>query len=159
MTDEPIVQDTATITPAGRNRWRFENGAAVVAFEGVDTIYAISALPENVKTHLMFAGIVATLGRSDDREGDYAKLVSGDIRERKPPVVKVDNWRLAIALAMVDFTKKMPSPMTLDAAKVKASAFDAAQVRAKKTDPKVVTHYNKLAGVTVGFAELLDDAA
>jgi hypothetical protein len=126
--------------------------------DGTEQAFDLTKLPQNVIDHTSFIGFSVILGRSKDRDATYASLVAGNITTRKPAgpkVVKLSDWRLAIASAMVDATKKAEFPLTLDAAKAKAIDLTTEQVRALKTDAGVIKHYNKAKGIVGGLSALL----
>jgi hypothetical protein len=85
-----------------------------------------------------------------------AVMVRGELPLRKPAVKGLDDWRMAIAHAIVEQTKKTATPVLLDAAKVQAAAVTRAQLAAAKGDPTVVKHWRRLTGApTASVLEML----
>jgi hypothetical protein len=144
-----------------RNRWSFDHttGTATVVYpSGNGDFFDFGALPEAATRHILAVGFKIVVGGADDMHEAYGRLLAGQITTRKPaaPGPKLNDWRLAIANAMVDATKKLPEPLSLDDAKNRAAALSKDQVRAAKTDTAIVKAYNKLTGAApVSVASLL----
>lgn len=153
-TDEALIGDELAVTLARAPRRRgIVNGAAgtvMVLEQGNDAgpVFAVAGLPKVSLEYLVALGLWTVLGRAEDMRAAYAKLEAGDVPRYQPRELKLSNWRLAIAHALVDVTKKTPDPLTLDAAKIVAAGLPADTVRAYKVDGVVIKHYNRLQGVT-----------
>lgn len=164
--DDQASGDTQTTAPASAkkelSRWVVEGSIATVTDpDGNSNSFNLAALPQSVIDHLFLVGFKLVVGRADDRTKMFKALEAGELTIRKPAgpkELKLSPWRLAIAHAMVEATKKTDAPLTLDAAKEKASALTKEQVAPAKTDALVVKHFNKLNGAAPnggGLAGLL----
>ena len=160
-TENPVV----TAQPILRRRWSFgaDFMSAVVAEPHGEVVsvatFDMTTLPPLAYAHVAAFGVSVLCGRADDPAREFARRVSGAAAAAKPKAPpKVNYWRQAIALALVDATKKSESPLTLDAATISATGMTVAHVKEAKNDPKVVTHYRKLAGITSSVAGLLASA-
>jgi len=117
-----------------------ENGAST---------YHVDALPEPVKRWATMQGVWTFMRMSDDPDAAFARLQSGNLPkqrtgEKKPP--KPNTWRLAMAHAMVEKTRKSDSPMTLDAALDRVRATSRADLVKAKLAPLVIKHFHRLNG-------------
>lgn len=168
--NEPLAppQETSTTTEK-KSRRRFGFGddyMSVIVREpsqdgqsvGVSTfdLSGVSVSNEVAYKHLAAFGASVLLGRSDDMQAEFLRIVSGKAAERKVSVAKpkVPNfWRQAIALAYVDATKKAANgQMTLEAATEKANGLERSVLMRLKGDPAVIKHHNKLTGATQGYS-------
>ena len=114
-----------------------ENGAS---------IYHVDALPEPVKRYLMMTGAWTFMRMANDPDAAFARLQSGSLpkqRGEKAPK-KPNAWRLAIAHAMVEDTKKSDDPLTLDRALERARAVDRSALVKAKVHPLVIKHFHRL---------------
>lgn len=132
-----------TTAPAKIRRHSFidqANGSVTV--EGLE--YHLEGIPPHVVTWLALDGLrgVILTGGNDAID----KLRNGKTPGRVKVEKELDPWRLASAHAIVEHTKKLPEPVSLDAAKVKATNMSREQLAAAKTDPLVVKHWRKVTG-------------
>lgn len=116
-------------------------------------LYNLSDLPADVVTGLSLKGLSNELRGGKTEAEAFASLKSGNVPVRAPKAeAGLDAWRMACAHAAVEATKKSDAPLTLEAAKEKAAAFDRAKLSAAKKDPLVVKHYARLSGSGDGIA-------
>jgi hypothetical protein len=134
-------------------------GTVSVYLAGLDApmaVYTLAGMPRPAADHLAALGLWACLSRSENMDATYARLKAGDVPKPRTKELKLPAWRMAIALALVDATKKAPEPLTLDAAKAKAAELPRETVAAYKLDPAVIKHYHKLQGTApAGVAALV----
>lgn len=147
-----------------RRRWSFSDNFGIVFMaeppvspgtEGTTQQFDISNLPEACYAYVAAFGVSVLLGRSDDVTATFATLVSGEAAKPKPKAEKKvapNFWRQAIANTYVDITKKLPNPMTLEAATIKANGLERSILMRLKGDPAVIRHHNKLTGATQGYS-------
>lgn len=118
--------------------------------------FAITDMPRATIDYCVLAGAWALMRGSDDPAAGYARLKAADLPKPRggERAVKLDPWRVAIAHALVEHTKKSETPLSLDAATAKAGGFNRAQLLAAKKDPVVVKHFHRLAGTSASASVL-----
>ena len=136
MSDTPehmaTVSTPAAALPRASNM-KIDVTAGTVTRDG--TVYSIDSLPAQVQRTLALHGLrykLTTGATLDD-------LRAGQVRK-----VRASPWHEAVALAIVEKTKKLPVPQTIEQARVTARQHTDAQHKSAKTDPVVVKHYLKL---------------
>lgn len=162
--DNQPLAETQTVEKKHRRRWSFSDNFGIVFMaeppiapntEGTSQQFDISNLPEACYAYVAAFGVSVLLGRSDDVTATFATLVSGEAAKPKPKAEKKvapNFWRQAIANTYVDITKKLPNPMTLEAATIKANGLERSVLMRLKGDPAVIRHHNKLTGATQGYS-------
>lgn len=122
--------------------------------------FSTAGLAQAAKDHFALAGMWGYLRGQPDVAAAHKKLVEGHVPAPRQASAepKLSDWRQAIALALVEATKKAPEPLTLDQAKAKAAAVSRDNLTKAKTDPVVVKHYNKITGKSAdaGVLSLFD---
>ena len=113
--------------------------------DGSVETYDAHAVHNDSAHALKMVGLRDAMRTSTDRPKTYAALQAGTFGVRAPAGPKdLDPWRMAIAHAVVEETKKSDVPLTLDQAKEKAAAVTRDQLVVAKRSPLVVKHYAKL---------------
>lgn len=143
-TAEPVVG-----AASGRRRWRVcGDDLSIMDGDAVIHSFDLSRLPPEATLHARSLGVSVILGRQkpEDVVSTFEKMVAGDIPRQREKVLRLDNWRLAIAQAASIATRKTYAPIDLEAAKERAAKLTADQVRVRKTDPAVVKQYNAIIG-------------
>lgn len=168
-TQDVIEVEAKVKTP--RRQWSHNADFSVITMteSGNPVNFYPSELPAVAISYLTFIGLSTYLSRTDDVVRPMKRLQAGErLGERGKPgsdraPKPVDMWRQAIALALVDATKKAPAgQMTHEVATSRAVAMDKDKVKAMKLDGAVVKHFNKLSGGTIGYsvaAVLAEEAA
>lgn len=152
-----IPEPEAMVTSRVNRRWRFDadTNEAVSSFGGVDEHrFSLGDLPNPSIRHCAYIGFTILIGRAADGAAAYAKMMDGDV-SRKAKSPKVDNWRLAIAHAIVDATLNSKAPLTLEDAAARVAELTKEEVKSAKMNPHVVTHYNRLTGSNVSIEDFL----
>jgi hypothetical protein len=147
-----------------RRRWGFdpENAKASVFDPTANETreFSLAALPNDVVKRLAFLGFSALVSKADDMEAAYNSLLEGKIGQRGNGTgVKKDRpldfKRHAIALSIVDATKKTAEPLTIEQAIAKVRGFGAATVKAFMLNTTVIKHFNRLSGNDGDISKLL----
>jgi len=151
----PTANDNPPAEPAVKREWSHNDDFTVATLtEGeVGQTFDLSKLPANSIAYLAYRGF--TVAGAKDANATFAKLMTGERLGVRGTAAtpKVNHWHEAIALAIVDATKKAPSGQkTIEAARemVTGMSKDKDKIKQMKLDPKVVTHFNKLTGGMVG---------
>jgi len=170
LPDSDIVQETPSdetnvvsltgnkvdeLPPAAKRSWSHNDDFTVATMKEGDVTqsYDLRELPEKSAAYLRFIGMTTFCSRSDDVAKSFTRLMAGERLgvKGKAASVKVNNWHEAIALGIVDATKKAPAGQkTIEDARLTVAAMDKETIARLKLDPKVVTHFNKLTGGTTG---------
>lgn len=122
--------------------------------------FSAAGLSQAAKDHFALAGMWGYLRGQPDVAAAHKRLVEGHVPAPRQASAepKLSDWRQAIAMALVEATKKAPEPLTLDQAKAKAAAISRDNLIKAKTDPVVVKYFNKITGkqADAGVLGLLD---
>ncbi len=108
---------------------------------------------------LKMVGLRHAMSTSIDRAKTYAALQAGTFGVRAPAAAKaLDVKRQAIALGLVDKTRKSDKPMSLGGAEAIARSLDRKHVEDALLDPLANKHLLRLTGKT-GLDALLSTTA
>lgn len=148
--DSMEENDTGAAPEKVRRKWHMDAATRILTMtepNGSKSTYPLANLPAASLDHATSIGLILLLGRADNPDVAFEKLERGEFRvAAEPKAPKVNEWRLAIAHALVDATKKSDAPLTLDQAKERAAVLNVQQVGAQKTDLTVIKHYHKIRG-------------
>lgn len=159
-TENTTTEVTATAAP--RRKWRFASDTRILTMlepNGSSSTFPLSSLPPASLYYVTQIGLKSLLINADNADTAFAELEAGKFPQPSTATAKpkpVNEWRQAIAAALVDATKKSETPLALADAQAKAATLDVAAVNGMKTDPAVIKFYHRLRGTTpVGVASLL----
>lgn len=147
---EAVAEAVAPKVTAPRRRGSYDTAAMSVTVtepEVADVVYGYADLPESVKNHLALHGLWMYLRAAESPAGAFAELLKGVVVAAKvagEKVAELSPWKLAVAHAFVEITKKLPTPMTLETATEKAGLLDRAQLAKLRMDPVVIKQHTKL---------------
>ncbi len=135
--------------PTSRDRWKRDGDLLrrIRPDGGIAAVFNMSLLPFAATDYLSQMGLVAVLSRSETPNETFKGLCDGSFPRNRGAVekkTKVSDWRLAIASALVEATKKLPEPLSLEQATAKALALPRGKLADAKKDQLVLKHYNKL---------------
>lgn len=150
-TEQQTTDEPQAIAPkrAPMERIAYDDEAGTCTIDG--TTYAVSGLSPYIAEQLKLRGMALLLHRSSKPADTYAAFHAGRLTAREPkPTKGPSHWRKAVALALVEHTKKSDAPLTLDAAQARADGLSRADLAASRRDPLVVKHHAKLSGAVNG---------
>ena len=112
--------------------------------EGEPLVLNALALGNDAARWAQLHGIAQHCMRSEDAQVAFGELVAGNVPEpRRTASKELDSWRMAYAHALVQETKKSPSPLTLDDAKELAGRLAREGLTKIKQNPVVVQMHHK----------------